>query len=68
MKFLVVDNKNMFNTKLNNKGVPQGSILGPLVFILFNNDFTSCLSNAFCNIFADDTMIIVSDKSPTKIQ
>ena len=58
----------MSNTKLIDKGVPQGSILGPLLFTIFINDFPSCLSNAFCNIFADDTMIGISDKSITKIQ
>ena len=46
----------------------KGSILGPLLFTIFINDFPSCLSNAFCNIFADDTMIGVSEKSITKIQ
>ena len=56
------------NTKLIDKGVPRGSILGPLLFTKFINDFSSCLSNAFCNIFADGTMIGVSDKSITKIQ
>ena len=39
-----------------------------LVLCFFINDFPSWLSNAFCNIFADDTMIGVSDKSITKIQ
>ena len=56
----------MFHAKLIDKGVPQGSILGPLLFAIFINDFPSCLSDAFCNIFADDTMIGVSNKSITK--
>jgi len=39
-------------------GVPQGSILGPLEFILFNNDLPQALSpNTFIGIFADDTKI-----------
>ena len=65
---VVTINGKMSNTKLIDKGVLQGSILGPLSFTIFINDFSSCLSNAFCNIFADDTMIGVSDKSITKIQ
>ena len=56
------------NTKLIDKGVPRGSILGPMLFTIFSNDFPPCLFNAFCNIFAVDTMIGASDKSITKIQ
>ena len=65
---VVTINGKISNTKLIDKGVPQRSILGPFLFTIFINDFPSCLSNAFCNIFADDTMIGVSDKSITKIQ
>ena len=37
-------------------GVPQGSVLGPLLFTLFVSDIPSTVNN-FCSLFADDTKI-----------
>ena len=40
-------------------GVPQGSILGPILFLIYVNDFSKCLQSAEAIMYADDTNVFL---------
>ncbi len=48
-------------------GVPQGSILGPLRFILFINNLPKCITNCKIALYADDTVLLFSAKTSEEI-
>ena len=61
-QFVDINGQKSLATKIS-YGVPQGSILGPLLFLIFVNDIAKVSKLLHLILFADDTNMFVSDSN-----
>ena len=58
----------ILSTKEDTLRVPQGSILGSLLLLIYTNDLSNCLEHAAPRLFVDDSSITVAGKSVHEIE
>ena len=61
-QYVVIGNQVSTLNKIST-GVPQGSLLGPLLFLIYINDLSKCMKYSKTYHFVDDTSIIQSHSS-----
>ena len=64
----IVNDQSMSSFSQLQSGVPQGSILGPTLFLLFINDLPLHMNHCSTDLFADDTTFHINGKTISEIE
>ena len=65
---IVKNNSTYSENKSIKRGVPQGSVPGPLLFMLYVNDIHTCSNLLLFILFADDTNLFISGKNIEELE
>ena len=60
--------KNISKKEVILSGVPQGSVLGPLLFLVYINDISNSSDQLKIYLFADDTNLLYADKNLRELE
>lgn len=64
---VVVDGKQSYPADVKS-GVPQGTVLGPMLFLIYINDIEKCIKESTVSSFADDTRIKKNINKSTNVE
>ena len=63
--FLIYEESYIYTISI---GVPQGSVLGPLLFLIYVNDINRHVHLGACNLYADDTLVYCSGSTMSELK